>query len=131
MIAGVKVENGSEGSSPGCGSKVDDATEKRAGCDDNAAATQRAAIGKLQAGNLSAARRNTERFGFDQREVVGMHKRAPHGCGVELAVRLSAGALNCGPLSSIEDAELYSCGVGDTGHEAVEGVDFSDKVSLP
>ena len=67
---------------------------------------------------------------FDDREVGRGADRRLHGLAVELAVGLRAGALDGGALGAVEQAELDTGGIGYAAHQAIEGVDFADKVAF-
>jgi len=53
-----------------------------------------------------------------------------HLGAVESFVALGAGAPDSGAAGGVEQAELDAAGVRDFSHDAAEGVDFADEMSL-
>jgi hypothetical protein len=53
-----------------------------------------------------------------------------HGDSIEAAIGLCAGTSDRGTLGSVQDPELDPGFVGDTAHESVERIDFSDDVTF-
>ena len=68
--------------------------------------------------------------GFDHVEVRRGADRRLHGLAVELAVGLGAGTLHRRAFAAVQHAELDAGQVGDLAHQAVEGVDLADQMTL-
>jgi hypothetical protein len=63
-------------------------------------------------------------------EVGDAFELLAHLHAVESLVALGAGAPDGGSAGGVEQAELDAAGIGDLAHDAAEGVDLADQMSL-
>ena len=109
---------------------VDEAAQKRAGCQHHGAGGNFPAVGEFDAADAAIFENEIVGFRFDDFEIGGRANRGLHGLGIELAVGLGAGAADRRAFAAVQDAELDAAGIGDAAHEAVQSVDFPHQMAL-
>ncbi|MGC0321910.1 hypothetical protein ABIG06_002539 [Bradyrhizobium sp. USDA 326] len=67
---------------------------------------------------------------FDDRKAPGLPDRGLHGSRIKLPVSLGSRATNSGALPPIENTKLDATGVAHATHQAIQGIDLSDEMTL-
>ncbi|MNU68563.1 hypothetical protein D3C71_579320 [compost metagenome] len=105
------VEEGARRQDHGAGAKLSPLARRHA---DDAVAVQDQGLGR--AGHQGQVRRLGQ-FGL-------------HGLAIKAAVDLAAGAAHGGALGAVQQAELDAGDIGQTAHDAVQGVDLAHQMAL-
>ena len=95
-----------------------------------APARELAAIAQTNAGDPAVRDDQLIRLAFDHAEIGGLADRGLHRGGVKLAVGLGARSADGRTLAAVQHPELDAAGIGDPAHQAVQGVDLADQMTL-
>jgi hypothetical protein len=109
---------------------MNETAQKRACCENHATGRNLAAISKSDAANTAAIDHEVIGFCFDHLEVRDGANRRLHGRRIELAVGLGARAAHGRALSAVQNPKLNAAAVRDPTHEAVQRIDFPDKMTF-
>ena len=110
--------------------EMDQAPQEGPGGDDHGTGGKLAAIAQANAGDPAVRDDQLIRLAFDHAEIGGLPDRGLHGGGVKLAVRLGPRSADCRALAAVQHPELDAAGIGDAAHQAIQGIDLADQMTL-
>src|SRR5581483_10545208 len=110
--------------------EMDQAAEESPGRDDDRAGDELATVGETDATQFAIDNPELVGLALDDGQIGGLVDRSLHRRRIEFAIGLGAWAAHRRTLAPIEHTKLDTAGVGDAAHQAVERVDFADKVAL-
>ena len=109
---------------------MNQAPQEGPGGDNDGAGGKCSAIAKAYPGDPAIGDDQFVRLAFDNAEIDGFADRRLHGRGIQFPIGLGPWPAHGRPLAAVEHPELDATGIRHPAHQAVEGVDLADQMTL-
>jgi hypothetical protein len=109
---------------------VNETAQKSAGGENHRTGRNLLAIPKPNAARATRFDQKIVGFALDYFEVRNGPDRRLHGVGIEFPVSLGPRAAHSRAFSTIEHTKLDSTEIGDSGHKAIQRIDFPNQMTF-